>query len=135
MIKHIWSVLCERIITDQQTNLTSYLTALEGISANKLPIVIQNISLGSRWFKDSTNEETLKFRVLLITPDRKEKILIEDDKTFKSPNHRTNIVLNGFPAHQAGAYHFIVQIFQENTWVTVSEIPFIISLQEQPEKI
>ena len=51
MIKHIWSVLCERISIDQYSNLASYLSCIEGITIKKLPFTFPSLAFGSRWYK------------------------------------------------------------------------------------
>ncbi|MBI5849315.1 MAG: hypothetical protein HZB31_15445 [Nitrospirae bacterium] len=131
MIKHVWTILCEKIITDQQTNQTSYLTALEGVNTGTFPAAIPYIALGVLWFKDSVDEEPLKFRIILISPNKDEKTLLETEQVLKAGNHRTNIVLNGYPVQAAGTYFFKVQVLKENLWTTASETPLVISLVDQ----
>lgn len=139
MVKHIWSVLCERISQDQASNLISYLTCIEALVVPGLPVLVQNLALGSRWNRDGDTEETLKFRLLLQLPDQTEQVLISAQATIKEANHRTNFVLNGVIFAQAGEHCFILQTQKDSNWVTVSEVPFYIkvdakTLSEEPHK-
>lgn len=139
MAKHIWSVLCERISQDQASNLVSYLTCIEGLAVPGLPILVQNLALGSRWYRDGDIEETLEFRLLLRLPDQTEQVLISAQATIKEANHRTNFILNGMMFAQAGKYCFVLQKQKDSAWVTVSEVPFDIKVEarsasEEPQK-
>ncbi|GBD98430.1 hypothetical protein BMS3Abin07_00444 [bacterium BMS3Abin07] len=132
MVKHIWSVLCERISIDQETKLASYLTCIEGIVAVELPAVINNLAFGSRWYKDGESEETLRFRLMLLSPDGTEEILIDSrSQNINSDNHRTNIILNAMDFKQSGNYTFRLYQRLDKKWVVVNEIPLNITLKPE----
>jgi Family of unknown function (DUF6941) len=130
MIKHIWSVLCERISVDQQTNLVSYLTCIEEITIAKLPAMHSLFALGSIWRTDHPGEDILKIRLIQISPDRSKKTLIEtDDFKLEKERHRTNLILNGIPFDQAGTYVFRIESQSEAIWKTEAEIPLKVTLR------
>lgn len=131
MFEHIWSVLCERISIDQDTNLASYLTAVEVINAKQLPIAVHNLSLGTRWHKDEESEAILWIRLSLISPDGKEKKLVEGEQHATSRNHRVNFILNGIVFEKIGRYALRLQVKEEEAWSTVHEIPLEITLDAQ----
>jgi len=130
MIKHIWSILCERISIDKETNLLSYLTCVEEVTVTQLPVSSPLLAFGTLWQTDSPSQEKLIFRLILIMPDGSEKILIESkDFVFEKERHRTNIILNGLTFDQTGPHIFKMQKKLEKDWDTVAEIPMKIKLQ------
>jgi hypothetical protein len=135
MIKHIWSILCERISIDQETNLVSYLTCVEEITANKLPAVHPLFAMGSIWHTDCPGEDMLKIRLVCISPDGTRRDLIET-KEFKldKERHRTNLILNGISFDQAGKYMFRLESKSEKGWKTETEIPIKISVKAKEPK-
>jgi len=133
MVKHIWSVLCERASVDQNTNLVSYLTCTEGLTAKKLPAIIQNLALGSRWHGKPNDK--FRLRLLLFRPDRTKKQLLEtEDHVFKDSNHRTFIILDGLPLEQGGDYIFRLEIRTAKDWKVVHDIPLSV-ISEDKEQI
>ena len=130
MVKHIWSVLCERISIDQESKLVSYLSCVEGITAVELPAAINNLAFGSRWYKDGESEEILRFRLMLLSPDGTEQILLDSgDQIITNNNHRTNIILNGFNFEQGGNYTFRLHQKLDKKWVVVNETPLNVTLK------
>lgn len=124
MIRHVWSILCERIIIDQKTNLISYLTCIEELVAEKLPAVGSLFALGSLWQTDSPKEDILKFRWILVSPKGLEKKMIESkDFNLEKERHRTNIILNGISFDRTGIYIFRLQTEHNKKWKTITEIP------------
>jgi len=124
MIKHIWSILCERISVDQQTNLVSYLSCIEEITVTQLPAIHSLFALGSIWQTDRPGEDILKIRLVRISPDGLKNTLIEtDDFKLDTERHRTNLILNGILFDQAGTYVFRVESRLKAAWKTETEIP------------
>jgi len=124
MIKNVWSVLCERIVIDKDTNLASYLTCIEEITGHQLPAKYPFLSLGSLWQTDEPKKDTLQFKLCLVSPDGSEQKLLETEEVvLEKERHRTNIVLNGIAFKVAGEYCFRVQQRSGGKWITVSEIP------------
>jgi len=135
MIRHIWSILCERIIIDQKTNLISYLTCIEELVAKKLPAVGSLFALGSLWQTDSPKEDILKFRWILVSPKGIEKKMIESkDFILEKESYRTNIILNGISFDSTGIYVFRLQTELNNKWKTMTEIPIKVLLKSNKEK-
>jgi hypothetical protein len=135
MIQHIWSILCERISTDHDTNLVSYLTCIEEITVNQLPFAIPLLALGSLWQTDRPSKDVLKERLILVSPEGSEKTLIEpEDCIFEKERHRINIILNGIPFDKFGKYIFKVQIKAKEEWKTVAEIPLKVGMQTNADK-
>lgn len=135
MIKHIWSILCERISIDKKTNLLSYLTCVEEFTVTQLPVSSPILAFGTLWQTDSPSQEKLIFKLILIMPDGSEKVLFESkDFVFEKERHRTNVILNGLTFDQTGTHIFKMQKKQKNEWETVAEIPMKIKLQTETIK-
>lgn len=124
MIKHVWSILCERISIDQGTNLVSYLTCVEEITATQLPAVHPLFALGSIWQTDCPGEDILKIRLVRISPDGAKNIIIETNEfRLEKERHRTNLILNGISFDQAGKYVFRLESKSKTGWKAETEIP------------
>jgi len=124
MIKNVWSVLCERIVIDKDTNLVSYLTCIEEITGHQIPANYPLLSLGSLWQTNEPKKDTLQLKLCLVSPDGSEQKLLETEEVvLEKERHRTNIVLNGITFKEAGEYCFRVQQRSGGKWITVSEIP------------
>lgn len=134
MVKHIWSVLCERLSVDQNTNLVSYLTSIEAITVQGLPFSIQLLAIGSLWYT-SEKTDTIQFRLRLVSPDKTDKVLIEPPKVeFSTPRYRSNIILNGLKFEQLGTHTFQLELNNAEIWETVCEIPFDIAVKSLVEE-
>ncbi len=132
MVTHIWSILCERISIDRETNLASYLTCIEEITVTQLPFANPLFSLGTLWKTDAPQKDVLKFRVMLISPEKSEKLLLESkDYIFEKERHRANIILNGISFERDGTHIFRIQRKINKEWHTVSEIPIKIVVQAE----
>jgi hypothetical protein len=124
MIKPIWTVLCERISIDRETNLVSYLTCIEDITTARLPAIHPRISIGSLWQTDAPGRDVLRFKVVLVSPEGEEKTLLEsEDYVLEMERHRANINLFGIAFEQAGTYGFKLMYKQKEKWSTAAEIP------------
>ncbi len=124
MISHIWTVLCERISIDRETNLVSYLTCIEEITAAQLPAIHPLLSLGTLWQSDAPGRDVLKFKVVLVSPTGEEKDLIQsEDYVLEREKHRANINLFGIGFALAGTHHFKLMYRQDGEWRTAADIP------------
>ncbi len=130
MIKHIWSILCEKVVTDKDTGVTSYLSAIEAIIVKSVPVTMPFLALGSLWRTDNPAGDNLQFRVSLIHPESKwEKQLVTSEGTLLvTKRYRSNVVMNGSEFVQAGTYMFKVEVCNNGKWEQVAEIPFDVTV-------
>lgn len=131
MIDHIWSVLCERISVDQQSNLQSYLTCIEDITVQQLPARILRISFASRWFKKSDSKNNFSFRLSLVHPGGTEEVLIKyNDMKFdpKFENIHLNFILDNLLIKEEGLHTFRLERKRDNDWQMVSKTPLKVQL-------
>lgn len=135
MFRHVWSVLCERISTDKNTNLVSFLSCVENINVRKLPVNMRNLSLGMRWVKEGEKEELLKLSISLIRPDATEELLFKGEQKIEKYGFRCNLILNGMPIKEIGTHTFKIQMYSDNKWTTVQEIPLTVSVKTTTKTI
>ena len=128
MFKHVWSVLCERVSIDQNSNLASHFTCIEGIETIQLPFPLLTLTYASRWYKDDDTEEIIKVNLVLIAPDGSETKLVEGEAKTALRNQRFNILLNGLMISQSGTHKFKLLQEHEGHWVVAHEMPFNVKL-------
>lgn len=131
MAKHVWSVLCERVSIDQRTNLVSYLTCMEGVAASQLPIAVPALAIGSLWLRDVDEEHSFVFRLVIIGPDKSQKMLIEGSQEW-GPNGkaRTTFVMDSFPIEQTGQYVFRIETQNAGgDWESQAMLPLDVELR------
>ena len=150
MIKHMWSILCNKMITDTTTNTVTLIDIIEEVSGvvklkksdlnNQLTMPL-NYSLVSMWYKEKPNDLTemnCEVKVTLITPEKKE--VNQDPVSFHFPSAnrrlRTQINIQGFPVTVSGDYYFKVE-FRENTkdeFKVVSQFPIQVVIDRQLDR-
>lgn len=128
MFKHVWSVLCERVSVDQNTNLVSHLTCVEGVDTVQLPFLLPVLTYASRWYKDDDSEKSLKAKLVLVAPDSSETTLAEGELKTSLRNQRLNIFFAGLTISQNGIYKFKLLQENEGHYLIVHEMPFGVKL-------
>jgi hypothetical protein len=145
MIKHIWSVLCQRSVVDQQSNNISLIDVFEqlqvdippkGISKTvslkdmNIPIQYELVNL---WSKTKEGiEEKENIRIVLYDPNGneikridKEFIIPKDKKRMREINKIQGITLRG-----SGVYNFVVSIKQQDnkTYKQAAKLPLEVKI-------
>jgi len=144
MLRHVWTVLCQKTIIDKKTNNVSIVEALEEIKVNyktkdkkkpariNLPIHMELVTL---WIKDRPTEEvTADVEVLLIDPEGNQigkashQLLVKPS----NPRFRSNVNFDGLALTTSGEYKFIVQTngAGSKNMVQVAEVPLTVTLKE-----
>lgn len=136
MLKHVWSVLCERVSVDRHTNLCSYLSCIEAVTTKNLPAVMQSLTYGCRWNKDDDPKEVLKVKLIVISPDGKEIPLVESaESVIERKNHRLNIILDGMSFKHAGVYTFRLKRNIDGKWSKVHDTPLSVVLKGADKEV
>ncbi len=135
MMKHIWSILCERTSVDSQTNLISYLTAIEAISIKRLPFRIPFLVFATLWRSDSEHGGAIELKLVMVNPDRSEKVVQHFKTQSTATKHRVNLVLNGMEFSQSGTYRFRLERLNGKRWERVSELPLDVTVAVQKQEI
>lgn len=127
MITNLWSVLCKDIVTDQKTNLVSYLNCLEGLTALKLPANLPLVSLGTLWLIEPENGKEVKFKVRLSfeKPGNSAKqLLVETPEKIYAKKHREriNFELSGLHIDMIGKYKFVIEYNDGVDWNIIGDV-------------
>lgn len=132
MAKLMWSLLCERVITDQATNVMSYVDAVEAVGTEKLPARLQRVFLCTVWRRNDESEE-LVVGLHVFAPSGQELV------TFKSPaiafgqerRTRLNFELTGIPLEELGDYKILLeQQVEQDGWTVEAELELEVALKE-----
>lgn len=126
-MKHVWSVLCERVSTDRATNTLSLLTCLEELTVAEVPAAVPNATIGTLWFKESDGPEQLSIRFSVENPEGLLTVLHEGQLEVTKQRQRANLAMANFTFKLTGVYFF--RVYQEqNTdeWVEVSCTPVVV---------
>jgi len=134
MIRNVWSVLCRDIITDQETNSVTYVRCIEEGAAAEVPIKIGPIFLGTLWEKDSHEQESIRFRVVLEMPDKSLRpVLQTKSMVLERPRHRLHFRINSLEITSFGLHYVLVEHHQEQKWHHAARIPVFIRQAQKKE--
>ena len=142
MIKHIWSVLCEKSSVDQLSNNISLFDVFEALvvdinpvpnvkspagSEYNIPVQYQIVTL---WTKTDSEDVKSQVRITLVNPDGKEKILVNSELNFPPGKRRMRSInqIQGLPVGKSGDYRFIVSLNQGEKIQKVADIPLEVKL-------
>lgn len=145
MIKHIWSVLCQRSVIDQESNNASLIDVFEQlqvdtnhagtseISAPKDISVPVRYELVNFWSKTKEGEEERgSVRILLSDPAGREIQRIENEIVIPQSNKRIREInkIQGITLKGSGVYNFIISIRQQSseTYEPVAELPLEVKI-------
>ena len=144
MIKHIWSILCNNSIINQEDNnltinsvleeLTASVTVPKGEDVKKpfpLPINYEIVSL---WIREDGREEIKpQIEILLRDPEGNELHKAMPESVFPKNflRLRTRIKVAGLPWTSNGTYIFLVQIKEpgQKLFKAVAELPLQVKLE------
>ncbi|WP_428560953.1 MAG: DUF6941 family protein [Solidesulfovibrio sp. DCME] len=133
MIKHCWSILCQNIITDAETNVVSYIITIDNIMAPEFPAKIPFLAIGTSWEKDTGYDvvENFAIRIIAINPRGKAKTLVETgDLAVQSHRHRMNFVLNGFAFDEPGISRFTIEAKINGLWLAAASLPVLVAASQ-----
>lgn len=134
MIRNIWTVLCEHVLTEAGTNRHSYIQVIEQGVFHEFPVNLPTFSIATFWEKTSEEEATITIRLSFNKPSGKndEILTTESFKISKKTQHIDLINPPGFKAESPGRHSILVEYSENNQdWKTASEIPIEI---KKPKK-
>ncbi|HOI60202.1 MAG TPA: hypothetical protein PKU93_02640 [Candidatus Pacearchaeota archaeon] len=132
-MKHLWSIICNRLIIDEQTNNATLVDVLEEIkireeflqSKEEVAFFFNFVSL---WFVESDDEYDKETNVIIEFYSPNKNKLNEFNFSFALPKRkkriRTNIKFDKFILEGSGTYR--IKVKQDNT--EVAEIPLEIAI-------
>lgn len=140
MIKHAWTVVCQKSITDKETNNIS-LDILEQLniqppvlpSGAKGMIFPMQIEIISLWYRDRAKTGVKGKGRLKIEAPVNGTVGTTDIEIDLTKNHRvrTRARLTGIPIPKdvTGYFYFVTEIELNGTWIEVARIPLEINIQ------
>lgn len=146
-MKHVWSVLCQTSIRDEETSRTSIINSMDSIgfivdrkkfeTKKNIPTNLEIVSL---WNNKINKGGEFLIKIELI--DSNKKVLISSelpgvkssDKSVRSAT--TRMAINLLPVTIAGEYTFKVsqKFLEDKKFATVAELPLEIKIKFQEEK-
>lgn len=141
MIKHIWSVLCEESLINQDNNSLTLSKIIEGIEIKLKAVkpegqkIVLPLNFEIVTMLATTKEEkdkNIEIQVIYSNPSMKEigksvsPIVIPAGKTTM----RNRLKMSGLPIQGAGQYVFLVSIKEESDKASkkVAELPLLVSI-------
>ena len=147
MIKHVWTVVCQNVIIDRNTNNLSLQNIFEQIDIQgeptpkaKVPIKFDVVSLWTRTNPDIPSRGQM--RLSLLSPSgekiggREGEINLVDTERYRIVTH-----FPGLPAEEAGRHIFKIELQQEamSEWNQVASVPLTVNFSppeiEEEEEI
>ena len=139
-MKHIWSILCLRSITDQGRNTISLIDSLEQLTVFidedqrkdkkgiKMKIPFEIVSFITR--EESNKKEMVDLQIEVTGPGRKTK---KDSRTFEFKGYkrmRVQTKFGGLELGSEGIYLFRVKLKDGKQYKTVAELPLDVVFKE-----
>lgn len=142
----IWAILCERSVTDRETNNVSLFNIIEEVqipapppldlSQTTIPlgVFLPVLELMTLWVRsDLEAPERGRGRVRIIVPGAKVALAPEFDVDLTQfLRLRTRLRFPGLPVGDTGIYRFVVQgKAGDSEWSTMFELPLRVLIQAQ----
>jgi len=135
MPKHLWSVPCQMVLTDQETNAVSYIGAIEGFMIPETPFPFPPIFVGTVWMRQS-DDDAVEMRLRVLSPSN--DILFtkaHPRKVFEDFfRYRINIRFGGFDMTEGGMHHVLVEHREEGNWVEDTRLPIHVEVNNSPQE-
>lgn len=133
----VWALTCRTILTDVESNTSSYIEAIHGLTARKLPSKLPKVMLGTVW-RSSKDGDVIRMRLRIEAPDGSELAAKElPEVKFDSQFQRLNVNLAGLEVSEAGDYAIVVERYTRRRWREEARVTFNISVASgqtaQPE--
>ncbi len=143
-MQHIWTVICERSITDKENNLVSLIGCIEQFNLrepksktdSRQKGIKARLEIISLWFDENTSKKRIgEVRVDLYDPSRKR--IRGSDFRFEIPQKyrriRTRVIIEGLPITTLGKYLFKISYKDPKSkkYKKVAEIPVDIVMDEK----
>jgi hypothetical protein len=134
MARHLWSIPCALMLTDQLSNSVSYVQAIESLSTTQLPTIAPAFSVGSLWLREK-EESVAHTRIRVVAPDGAVvyEVALEPMYFRHFVRMRQQSVIGGFSITRAGTYEIRVEQQRGADWVVEARLPieFVVTTQEE----
>ena len=135
MANLIWAIICQRIITDRDSNSVSYIDALEGVGLLRFPSPLPPVTVGTLWQRTADND-SVAMRVRVLGPNG-DVLHTEDGPVVQfGPGirrYRVNMQVFGAEASEPGTYQVSLDQKQAGKWVELSRFPLEVQEASIPQ--
>lgn len=145
MAIHVWSLLCNRVVVDRETNQVSLHDVIESLRievVSRTQELAENLALAipvqfaSHWTRsDVATSEKSRGRVVLHSPS---KVVGQSDvfeiDLMSHLNARAVMRIPGISVNDTGRYWFVLEEEKGENWSEVSRIPLDIALEVTVEQ-
>jgi hypothetical protein len=135
MPRHVWSIPCQTVLTDQESNLSSYIRCVEAFTVSRTPVPFPPLVIGTLWVK-SSKEDVIELRIRVMSPEGDFVSTRAHPRTsFQGYNrYRINLRVGSFDITAPGEYTILTEHKEGDEWKVDSRIPIFIDLEEPPEE-
>ncbi len=133
MIRHIWSVLCEQILTNPRNDNLSFINTMHEVFLDREikkqnPINIGPFVIGTKWYKESKNKEEIAIKISRAYCDDDEYNKIGETKiVFNRDTFAVALTMEllKFPVEKEGLYLIKVEYkpVKNKRWKEVALLP------------
>ncbi len=141
---HIFSIICEKVLSDAETGMVSFIETIDGLAIQKeLPIRLPPFTLFSKFARKKENNykpTSGTIRISLSRPsDGKKKVLHDFDVTFEEDASRISlkVEMNGIEMDEFGEWVFFVTWKKSGgrNWKKGGQIPFNLSQEYEKKNV
>src|SRR5262249_55181536 len=131
MIRHVYSVLCTRMITDRDTNNVSLIEIVERLAGPADPepaqgLIAIQLDFVSMWARSNPDEPTRgRARLKYLSPDNNSMAdpIVYPVDLSDLIRVRNLTRFGAIPLRGGGTYHFVVEFEREDRWEEVARYP------------
>jgi hypothetical protein len=137
MIHHAWTVLCDRVIIDKDTNNVSLdvIEQLEITVEGSAPPVIMvpvNLHVVTMWYRDDDKPEAGKARAHISYPDGSVMGGADLELPLDGLRLRTLSHIPALPVKGSGVHFFTLEMSVDESWKEVARVPLQIIITRPP---
>lgn len=126
-----WALICQRVITDRDSNSVSYIEAVEELTLPALPFPFPPVYVCTLW-RRTAPAEPIRFRILVVAPSGAELTQFSSDvqEERQALRHRVNVLFGGFTVADVGPHTISVEEYRDGDWRLAAQ--FFVDVQLAP---
>ncbi len=140
MIRHVWSVLCEQILTNPGNDNLSFINTMHEVLLDRKikkgnPVNIGPFVIGTKWYKQSNNKEEIEIKISRSHCDNDEYSKIGETKiVFNRDTFAVALTMEllKFPVEKEGQYLIKVEYkpVKNKRWKEVALLPLRVTYKK-----
>jgi hypothetical protein len=112
-----WALICQRVLTDRDSNSVSYIEAVEQLVTPQFPFPFPPVYISTLWRRQEEGEP-IDFRLLFMGPSNQELTRFSPGPTQETQfrRHRINVLFGGFTVQEPGQHVLVVEQLVDGSW-------------------